>query len=156
MPLSFCAIFLVSKDQKAHRDAPMSAIRGKWVNMRVRSCLACGVILTLQLTASPVRADACQSILDQIKSAADRATREVSSTGVNLQEAISQVSDDKRRVALVAQSCAASAEAVGVLKSYRIVFAECTGDRETGRSDALDRLDRSISQIRVMLDKGCR
>jgi hypothetical protein len=124
--------------------------------MRVRSCLACGVILALQLTASPVRADACQSILDQLKNAADRATREVSSAGVNLQDAVSRVSDDKRRGALIAQSCAASAEAAGILKSYRIAVAECTGDREAGRSDTLDRLDRSISQIRVMLDKGCR
>jgi hypothetical protein len=124
--------------------------------MRLRSFLACGLVLALQAAATTVHADACQSILDQLKSAADRATREVSSTGVNLQEAASQVADDKRRVALVAQSCAASAEAAGVLKSYRIVVAECTGDRETSRSDVLDRLDRSISQIRVMLDKGCR
>ena len=125
--------------------------------MRLRqSLLAFGVVLALQLTTTTVRADACKSILDQLKSAADRATREVASTSVNLQEAASQVPDDKRRIALIAQSCSASAEATGVLKSYRIVVAECMGDRETGRSDLLDKLDRSISQIRVLLDRACR
>jgi hypothetical protein len=125
--------------------------------MRSRQLLlACGVVLTLQATATAVHADACQSILEQLKNAADRATREVSSTRVNLQEAASQVADDKRRISLIAQSCAASAEAAGVLKSYRIVVAECMGDREAGRSDALDQLDRSISQIRTTLDKACR
>jgi hypothetical protein len=124
--------------------------------MRVRQpLLAYGVVLALQAAATTARADACTSILDQLKNAADRAAREVSSTSVNLQEAASQVPDDKRRIALIAQSCAASAEALGVLKSYRIVVAECMGDRETGRSDVLDKLDRSISQIRVMLDKAC-
>jgi hypothetical protein len=118
--------------------------------------LAYGAVLALQLTANAAPADACKNILDQFKSAADRANREVSSTIVNLQEAASQVPDDKRRIALIAQSCAATAEAAGIFKSYRIVVAECMGDRETGRSDALDQLDRSISQIRVKLDKACR
>lgn len=118
--------------------------------------LAFGAIVALQLTATTVRADACQSILDQLKSAADRADREVSSTIVNLQEATGRPADDRRRIALIAQSCAASAEAMGVFKSFRIVVAECMGDREAGRSDLLDKLDRSISQIRVTLDKACR
>jgi hypothetical protein len=118
--------------------------------------LACGVALALQATATAVRADPCQNILEQLKNVVDRATREVSATRVNLQEAASQVADDKRRISLIAQSCSASAEAAGVLKSYRIVVAECMGDRETGRSDALDQLDRSISQIRTTLDKACR
>jgi hypothetical protein len=118
--------------------------------------LAYGAVLALQVTANAARADACKNILEQFKSAADRANREVSSTLANLQEAASQVPDDKRRIALIAQSCAAAAEAAGVFKSYRIVVAECMGDRETGRSDFLDQLDRSISQIRVKLDKACR
>ena len=118
--------------------------------------LACGAILALQPAATTVRADACKSILEQLKSAADRAEREVSSTAVNLQEATGRSPDDKKRIALIAQSCAASAEAMGVLKSFRIVVAECMGDRETGRSEMLDKLDRSISQIRVALDKACR
>ncbi len=125
--------------------------------MRLRKLfLAHGAILALQLTATPVRADACKSILEQLKSAADRADREVSSTIVNLQEAAGKPPDDKQRIALVARSCAASAEAMGIFKSFRIVVAECMGDRETNRSDLLDKLDRSISQIRVTLDKACR
>jgi hypothetical protein len=73
-----------------------------------------------------------------------------------LQDAASQVPDDKKRIGLIAQSCAASAEALGIFKAYRIVAAECVGERETGRSDFLDKLDRSISQIRVTLDRSCR
>ena len=118
--------------------------------------LACGAVLALHISASAAPADTCKNILQQLKSAADRANREVGLTVVNLQEAVSQVPDDKRRIALIAQSCVASAEAAGVLKTYRIVVAECMADRDPGRSDLLDRLDRSISQIRVALDKACR
>jgi len=118
--------------------------------------LAWGAVLAFHITASAAPADACKNILQQSKSAADRANREVASTLVNLQEAASQVPNDKRRIALIAQSCVASAEASGVLKTYRIVVAECLDDRDTARTDLLDRLDRSISQIRVALDKACR
>jgi hypothetical protein len=125
--------------------------------MRLRKLvLALGAIVALQLAATTVRADACKSILEQLKSAADRADREVASTVTNLQEAAGKPPDDKQRVTLIARSCAASAEAMGIFKSFRIVVAECMGDRETGRSDILDKLDRSISQIRVTLDKACR
>jgi hypothetical protein len=147
------SIYLASKNERAHSDAPTSV----GSKMRVRQLLlACGVVLALQATATTVRADVCKSILEQLKNAADRATREVSATRMNLQEAASQVADDKRRISLIAQSCAASAEAAGVLKSYRLVVAECMGDREPGRSDVLDQIDRSISQIRTALDKACR
>jgi prepilin-type N-terminal cleavage/methylation domain-containing protein len=73
--------------------------------------LACSMVLAAQITASAAPADACKNILQQFKSAADRANREVSTALVNLQEAASQVPSDKRRIALIAQSCVASAEA---------------------------------------------
>jgi len=116
----------------------------------------CRALLAFPITASAAPADACKSILEQLKNAADRATREMASTLVILQELASKSSDDRRRLVLIAQSCAASAEASGVLKTYRIVVAECTADRDLARSDLLDRLDRSISQIRVAVDKACR
>jgi hypothetical protein len=116
----------------------------------------CGAVLVFNIAADAAPADACRNILQQFKTVADRANREVASTLVNLQEAASKVPDDKRRLALIAQSCAASAEAAGVFKTYRIVVAECTPDRDPARSDLLDKLDRSISQIRVALDKACR
>jgi hypothetical protein len=118
--------------------------------------LACGAALALQVPAKAAPADACKSLLVQFKSAVDRAKREVSTTVKNLQESASQVPNDKRRIALIAQSCAASAEAAGVLKSYRIVIAECMGDRDQAQSDFLQEIDRSISQIRVALDQACR
>lgn len=118
--------------------------------------LACGAAVALQVPARAAPADACKSLLVQFKGAVDRANREVSTTAKNLQESVSQVPNDKRRIALIAQSCAASAEAAGVLKSYRIVVAECMGDRDRAQSDFLQELDRSISQIRVALDKACR
>jgi hypothetical protein len=92
----------------------------------------------------------------QFKSAVDRANREVATTAKNLQESASQVPNDKKRIALIAQSCAASAEAAGVLKSYRIVIAECMSDRDQAQSDLLQELDRSVSRIGVALDRACR
>jgi hypothetical protein len=118
--------------------------------------LAFCTIWALPVTANAASADACKNILEQFKSAADRANRDISSAIDNLQNSASQVADDKKRVALIAQSCAASAEAAGVFKSYRIVVAECMADGERGRSDFLDTIDRSISRVRVSLDKACR
>jgi len=127
------------------------------VQMRFRVLLlACGMVLAAQITASAAPADVCKNLLQQFKSAADRANREVSSALVNLQEAASQVANDKRRVELIAQSCVASAEASGVLKSYRIVIDECIHDRDPARSDFLDMIDRSISKLRQALDRACR
>ena len=116
---------------------------------------ACGAALA-QVPAKAAPADACKNLLGQFKSAVDRANREVSMTVKNLQESASQVPNDKRRIALIAQSCAASAEAAGVLKSYRMVITECMDDGDRGQSDFLQELDRSISRIRVALDNGCR
>jgi len=60
--------------------------------------LACGAALALQVPATAAPADACKSLLEQFKSAADRANREVSSTGRNLQESVSLVANDKGRI----------------------------------------------------------
>jgi hypothetical protein len=127
------------------------------MSIRIRQMfLVCGALVVFHTTAPAAPADACRNILQQFKSAADRASREMASALVNLQEIAGKAADDRRRLALMSQSCAAAAEASGVFKMHRIVVAECTGDREAGRSDLLDRLDRSISQIRVALDKACR
>ena len=121
-----------------------------------RLLAVCGVLLAFPIAGNAAPVDACKSILEQFKSVADRANREMASTLVNLQALASKAPDDKRRLALLAQSCAAAAEASGVFKTYRIVIAECTSDRDSTRSDLLDRVDRSISNIRVALDKACR
>jgi hypothetical protein len=47
----------------------------------------------------------------------------------SLQQAPSQVPYDKKRIALIAQSCAAAAEAAGVLLSHRVVAADTKRDR---------------------------
>lgn len=127
------------------------------MGIQIRQILSVfGALLAFHVTANAAPADACKNILDQFKNAADRANREIASTFANLQELASRAPDDKRRLALVAQSCVASAEASGVFRTYRIVIAECTGDRDLDRSDLLNKIDRSISQIRVALDKACR
>ena len=38
---------------------------------------------------------------------------------------------------------------------YRVVLVACMGERDASGRDVLDKLDRSISQIRVSLDKAC-
>jgi hypothetical protein len=110
--------------------------------------------LALHIPAGAAPADACKSLLAQFKTAAARASREIDSTAANLQEAASQLPNDNRRISLIARSCAASAEARGVLTSYRIVAAECMADTRE-RSDFLNDLDRAISKIRAMLDRAC-
>ena len=149
-------IAAVCLSAKTKKGRLISVDRGE-IRLRFRKiALAFGAALALQLPAKAAPADVCKSLLEQFKTAADRANREVSSTGRNLQESASQVATDKGRIALIAQSCAASAEAAGILKSYRIVIAGCMSDRDRVQSDLLQELDRTISQIRVALDKACR
>jgi hypothetical protein len=121
--------------------------------MRLALFVLSGLIVVPFASVNVARADPCNPILDELKTLSDRANREVESSAANLQEAPSEVPDDKRRIA---RSCAAAAEALGVFRSYRIVVAGCMGEQETGRSNALDMLDRSISRLRVSLDKACR
>jgi hypothetical protein len=110
--------------------------------------------LALHIPAAAAPADSCKSLLAQFKTTAARANREIDTTAANLQEAASQVPNDKRRISLIARSCAASAEARGVLTSYRIVAVECMADTRE-RSDFLNELDRAISKLRAMLDRAC-
>jgi len=124
--------------------------------MRLAVFVLSGLVVAFFASVNVARADPCKSILEEIKTLSDRANREVKSSAANLQEAASEVPNDKRRIALIAQSCAAVAEALGVFRSHRIVLAGCMDEQETGRSDALDMLDRSISRLRVSLDKACR
>lgn len=124
--------------------------------MRLAVFVLSGLVVAFFASVNVARADPCKSILEEIKTLSDRANREVESSAANLQEAASEVPNDKRRIALIAQSCAAVAEALGVFRSHRIVLAGCMDEQETGRSDALDMLDRSISRLRVSLDKACR
>jgi hypothetical protein len=124
--------------------------------MRLARFVLYGLVVALPASVNVARADPCKTILDEFKTLSDRANREVESTAANLQEAASEVPNDKRRIALIARSCAAAAEALGVFKSYRIAVAGCMGEQEPGRSNALDMLDRSVSRLRVSLDKACR
>ena len=118
--------------------------------------VACGPILSLILLGNAARADACKSILDELKKSAANANRAISSTATDLDRAIRQLPDEKKRLGMIAQFCAASAEAFGILKSYRVVVSECMTEREGDRKDALDTLDRAISQVRVSVDKACQ
>jgi hypothetical protein len=126
------------------------------VDMRRARLAFCSFVVALLASFDVACADPCQTILEQFKTLSDRANREAELTAANLREAVSDVRDDKTRIELIARSCVAAAEALGVLKSYRIAVSGCMGEQAGGRSNALDALDRSISRLRVSLDKACR
>jgi ABC-type transporter Mla subunit MlaD len=112
-------------------------------------------VLGLAYMGNVACADPCQKILDDLKRLVDNVNRDISSTLANLQEATGRTTNDKQRLAMVAQNCAASAEAFGTFKSYRVVLVACVDEHDASSRDVLDKLDRSISQIRVSLDKAC-
>jgi hypothetical protein len=116
---------------------------------------ALAAVLGLASTGNVARADPCQNILGDFKRLVDNANREIASTLTNLQEATGRTADEKRRIGMVAQNCAASAEALGTFKSYRVVLEACMDERDARRRDVLEELDRSISRIRASLDKAC-
>jgi hypothetical protein len=126
------------------------------LDMRRARLVLYSLVVALLTLVDVARADPCQTILEEFKTLSDRASREVKLAEANLREAVSDVRGDKRRIELIARSCAAAAEALGVFRSYRIVVSGCMGEQATGRSDALFTLDRTISRLRVSLDKACR
>jgi len=126
------------------------------VDMRRARFAFYGLIVALIASFDVARADPCLTILEEFKTLSDRANREVESAVANLREAVSDVRDDKTRIELVARSCVAAAEALGVFRSYRIAVSGCMGEQAAGRSNALDTLDRSISRLRGSIDKACR
>jgi hypothetical protein len=50
--------------------------------------------------------------------------------------------------------CAAYAEGLGLIKSFRIVVDECL-DEGDKRTETLSGLDRSIRQLQTQVDKNC-
>ena len=50
--------------------------------------------------------------------------------------------------------CAAFAEGLGLIKSFRVVVDECL-DEGDNRTQTLSRLDRSIRQLQTQVDKNC-
>ena len=111
--------------------------------------------LGLAFMGNVARADPCKIILDDFKRLIDNANREITTTLANLQEATRRAPDERRRDTMVAQNCAASAEALGTFKAYRVVLVACMGEHDANRRNVLDNLDRSVSQIRAALDKAC-
>ena len=126
------------------------------LSMRWATLVLYGLVAALATLTDVARADPCQNILEEFTVLSERANREVELSVANLREAVSDVRGDKRRIELIARSCAAAAEALGVFRSYRIVVSRCMGEEATGRSDSLFSLDRTISRLRVSLDKACR
>lgn len=105
----------------------------------------CGFVVAFLVSFDVACADPCQAILEEFKTLSDRANREVESTVANLREAVSEVRDDKTRIELIARSCVAAAEALGVFKSYRIAVSGCMGE-QASRSVECSRCARPINQ----------
>lgn len=130
--------------------------------MRWRILLMTGLLMTGVVAATvlgPARqahAAACPRLLADFKRSADNATRDVSRAAEDRQRAIQRSADQDRRTRLMAQFCAATAEASGILKSYRTVMQACVPENAAERNAGLDALNHTISQIRASLDRDCR
>jgi len=71
--------------------------------MRLAVFVLSSLVVAFFASVNVARADPCKPILDEIKTLSDRANRELESSAANLQEAASEVPDDKRRIALIAR-----------------------------------------------------
>jgi len=127
-----------------------------WRIVVITSLLATAALTGVPGLAGQAHAAACPRLLEDFRRSADNATRDVSRASEDRQRAIQRSVNPDRQTQLMAQFCAATAEASGVLKSYRIVMQACIPEKEPGRNDGLDTLNHSISQIRASLDRDCR
>jgi hypothetical protein len=88
------------------------------------------------VTAAAARADECEAMTKSVKSLIDK-----------FDPAAKGGSNDARL-------CAAFAEGLGLMKSFRIVTDECL-DEGDERTKALAGLDRSIRTLQTQVDKNC-
>ena len=125
--------------------------------MRWQAFLTVGVMTASVLGyAAPAHAAACPRLLQEFKRSADNAGRAVTRVMEDRQRAVQRGADQDRRTRLMAQFCAATAEAYGILKSHQTVMLACLPENAPGRNDSLDALNHSISQTRTSLDRDCR
>lgn len=88
------------------------------------------------VTAAAARADECEAMTKSVKSLIDK-----------FDPAAKGGRNDARL-------CAAFAEGLGLMKSFRIVTDECL-DEGDERTKALAGLDRSIRTLQTQVDKNC-
>jgi hypothetical protein len=89
----------------------------------------------LALAAAPLaHAEECEDMMKSVKTMIDKI--------------------DAHKPGSDAQKCAASGEALGVFKSFRIVSDGCLEEGDT-RTKALAGLDRAIRQVQTEVDKNC-
>jgi hypothetical protein len=89
----------------------------------------------LGFAAAAAQADECESMTKSVKVLIDK-------------------SDPAKSADTPAAMCAAFAEGLGLMKSFRIVVDECL-DEGDKRTQTLSGLDRSIRQLQSQVDKNC-
>jgi hypothetical protein len=93
-------------------------------------------VLTLAAAApAAAQPDECEAMMTTVKTLIDKI--------------------DPRRPDNDAQKCAASGEALGLFKSFRIVSDGCLEEGDA-RTRVLAGLDRSIRQVQTEVDKNCQ
>ena len=105
-------------------------------NMRATAvaAVACGSVIGL--AAAVAHADECEAMSKAVKTVIDK-----------FDPAAKGGNNDARL-------CAAFAEGLGLMKSFRIVVDECL-DEGDERTKTLAGLDRSIRQLQSQIDKNC-
>ena len=88
------------------------------------------------LTAAAARADECESMTKSVE------------TLINKFDPVAKGGKNEARL------CAAYAEGLGLMKSFRIINDECLDDGDE-RTKLLAGLDRSIRQLQTQVDKNC-
>lgn len=93
------------------------------------------IAAVLGFAAAAAQADECESVTKSVKVLIDK-------------------SDPAKSADTPAGLCAAFAEGLGLIKSFRIVIDECL-DEGDKRTQTLAGLDRSIRQLQSQVDKNC-
>ena len=91
--------------------------------------------VALGFAAAAAQADECEAMTKSVKVLIDK-------------------SDPARSADNPAALCAAYAEGLGLIKSFRVVVDECL-DEGDNRTQTLSGLDRSIRQLQSQVDKNC-
>jgi hypothetical protein len=105
-------------------------------SMRAAAVAAVALGFGIGLAAAAAQADECEAMSKAVKTVIDK-----------FDPAAKGGSNDARL-------CAAFAEGLGLMKSFRIVTDECL-DEGDERTKALAGLDRSIRTLQTQVDKNC-
>jgi hypothetical protein len=120
--------------------------------VKARATSIAATLAGLLLGGQPVRADECDTILDNVDDAVQVASKILQLDMADIQ-ATTPADNAKASASVKNTFCSASGEFLGVSRVFRVIASECL--KGSKRRDTLASLDKSIGELRDSIRPAC-